>query len=152
MIHESQYHKNVGASDHTYEHTSLHFIPICRIDEVSFEKKCYGNQQDDSECIRIHRKLVAEKVLQCKCPDDDDGAEIVRCINDQCLYTIHITGKYGRSRYIVHPCEKEHMERYLAGTDDPMYDFVHELRYNPDSAFGRERQEAESHFKKHKAE
>ena len=23
------------------------------------------------------------------------------------------------------------LERFLAGTDDPMYDFVHELRYNP---------------------
>ncbi len=37
--------------------------------------------------------------------------------------------------YYLHPCEKEHMERYLAGTDDPMYDFVHELRYNPRAMF-----------------
>jgi hypothetical protein len=33
--------------------------------------------------------------------------------------------------YYLHPCEHEHMERFLAGTDDPLYDFVHELRYNP---------------------
>ena len=33
--------------------------------------------------------------------------------------------------YILDPSEHEHMERYLAGTDDPMYDFVHELRHNP---------------------
>jgi hypothetical protein len=33
--------------------------------------------------------------------------------------------------YILHPSEYEHVERYLAGTDDPMYDFVHELRHNP---------------------
>ncbi len=31
--------------------------------------------------------------------------------------------------YILHPDERDHMERYLAGTDDPMYDFIHELRY-----------------------
>lgn len=31
-----------------------------------------------------------------------------------------------------------------------MYDFVHEMRYNPDSVFGKERQEAEAHFKKQK--
>lgn len=28
-------------------------------------------------------------------------------------------------RYIVHPDEHENMERYLAGTDDPIYDFIH---------------------------
>ena len=33
--------------------------------------------------------------------------------------------------YLLDPSEHEHMERYLAGTDDPMYDFVHELRHNP---------------------
>lgn len=33
--------------------------------------------------------------------------------------------------YIVHPDEREHMERFLAGTDDPVYDLVHELQYNP---------------------
>ena len=37
--------------------------------------------------------------------------------------------------YLLDPSEREHMERYLAGTDDPMYDFVHELRYNPNRAF-----------------
>lgn len=44
--------------------------------------------------------------------------------------------------YLLHPCEREHMERYLAGTDDPMYDFVHELRYGPNAMGGRERSEA----------
>ena len=75
------------------------------------------------------------------------------CINSLRLYTIKLV--MGRDKterkYIVHPSEKEHMERYLAGTDDPMYDFVHELRYNPDSLFGKEKEAAESHFKKHKA-
>lgn len=33
--------------------------------------------------------------------------------------------------YIVHPDEREHMERYLAGTDDPISDLVHEFRFNP---------------------
>jgi hypothetical protein len=27
--------------------------------------------------------------------------------------------------------EREHMERYLAGTDDALYDYVHYLKYNP---------------------
>ncbi len=33
--------------------------------------------------------------------------------------------------YIVHQSEREHMERYLAGTDDAMWDLVHALRYMP---------------------
>lgn len=47
--------------------------------------------------------------------------------------------------YIVHPDEKERMERILNGTDNPLYDLVHELRYNPviSPAFNRERQECQ---------
>ena len=33
--------------------------------------------------------------------------------------------------YTIDSSEHEHLERYLAGTDDPLYDFVHEIRYNP---------------------
>jgi hypothetical protein len=33
--------------------------------------------------------------------------------------------------YIVHPDEREHMERFLAGTDDALYDYVHHLKYDP---------------------
>ncbi len=33
--------------------------------------------------------------------------------------------------YLIHPSENEHMERFLAGTANPMYDFVFELRNNP---------------------
>jgi len=33
--------------------------------------------------------------------------------------------------YLLDSSEHEHMERFLAGTDDALHDFVHELRYNP---------------------
>ena len=33
--------------------------------------------------------------------------------------------------FIVASSEREHMERYLAGTDDALYDYVHHLKYNP---------------------
>lgn len=33
-------------------------------------------------------------------------------------------------QYVVDPSENEHVERFLAGTDDPMYDFVHELKFS----------------------
>lgn len=33
--------------------------------------------------------------------------------------------------YIVHSSEHEHMERYLAGTDDALYDYVNLLKYMP---------------------
>ena len=46
--------------------------------------------------------------------------------------------------YIVHSSEREHMERYLAGTDDPLYDYVHHLKYNP--ANGSEALAAQENF------
>lgn len=33
--------------------------------------------------------------------------------------------------YTIDPSESEHVERYLAGTDDSLADWVHEMRYNP---------------------
>jgi hypothetical protein len=53
---------------------------------------------------------------------------------------------------IVHPEESERMERILNGTDNPLYDLVHELRYNPNisSKIGSERQEAQQDFEQAK--
>ena len=34
--------------------------------------------------------------------------------------------------FFVHPDENEHMERFISGTDDSLFEFVHELRYNVD--------------------
>lgn len=45
---------------------------------------------------------------------------------------------------IVHPDERERMERILSGTDNPLHDLVHELRYNPNISF--EREEAKRDF------
>lgn len=49
--------------------------------------------------------------------------------------------------YIIHSSEREHMERYLAGTDDPLYDYVHHLKYNP--ANGSEALAAREDFEMH---
>jgi hypothetical protein len=51
-------------------------------------------------------------------------------------------------RHIIHPDEKEHVERFLAGTDDPLYDFIHELRYNPKFMLGNDVEEAKNEFTK----
>lgn len=53
---------------------------------------------------------------------------------------------------IVHPEENERMERIISGTDNPLYDFVHELRYNPNisSKLGSEREEAQDDFEQSK--
>lgn len=53
---------------------------------------------------------------------------------------------------VVHPDEKERMERILNGTDNPLYDLVHELRYNPDmpDRFSSEKREAKNDFEQKK--
>lgn len=47
--------------------------------------------------------------------------------------------------YTIDSSEHEHLERYLAGTDDPLYDFVHEIRYNP-AWVGGDVKKAQAHF------
>ena len=42
------------------------------------------------------------------------------------------TGEEPYLQFMVHPDERERMQRVLNGTDNPMWDYVHELRYNPD--------------------
>lgn len=53
---------------------------------------------------------------------------------------------------VVHPDEHERMERILNGTDNPLYDLVHELRYNPNmpTHLGVERKEAQEDFEQKK--
>jgi hypothetical protein len=55
---------------------------------------------------------------------------------------------------VAHPDERERMERILNGTDNPLYDFVHELRYNPNIAtqLSTERREAKDNFLKKEEE
>lgn len=53
---------------------------------------------------------------------------------------------------IAHPDEKERMERILNGTNNPLYDLVHELRYNPaiPARLSVERREAKEDFEQKK--
>ena len=48
----------------------------------------------------------------------------------------------------IHPSERDRMERFLAGTLDPMHDLVHELRYNPAFQIGKDVQDAKNDFNK----
>lgn len=47
---------------------------------------------------------------------------------------------------VVHFEERERMERYLAGTHNPLYDLVHELRYNPVVGVAPEKEAAKVDF------
>ena len=76
-----------------------------------------------------------------------DASSPHECILHEYLpfYVISVAQK---GDYMVHPCERERMERILNGTDDPMYDLVHELRYNPHVGIGSELKEAKNDFNK----
>lgn len=66
------------------------------------------------------------------------------------ITNVHNTTLYW---YVVHPDENERMERILNGTDNPLYDLVHELRYNPAMPAGlsAERKEAQERFEENTA-
>lgn len=47
---------------------------------------------------------------------------------------------------LIHPAERDRMERHLTGTVNPIHDLVHEMRYNPALAVGAEVQTAKMGF------
>lgn len=65
------------------------------------------------------------------------------------VYPREITGQLMVNQGIwavVHWEERERMERYLAGTHNPLYDLVHELRYNPVVGVAPEKEAAKVDF------
>lgn len=142
---------------HLYEKEHDRYIMTAKIDMVDkhptyFSDMNYGDEEADA----FHDGLKQRGLLNCKIVHDSsdrnpNNGHYARdiCLDKLGLYII-TTKKYGD--FVVDPCEKEHMERVLAGTDDPLYDLVHELRYNPTTRLGKDVQEAESHFKKSQTE
>jgi hypothetical protein len=47
----------------------------------------------------------------------------------------------GEDVFIIHPDERKRVAAYLAGEDDPLSRFVHELKYSPEMIGGPEMQE-----------
>ena len=71
----------------------------------------------------------------CKLKEDGSRTCVYELVAKNKVKLMNVISGHSNKRvhYILHPSEHEHIERCLAGTDDPMYDFVHELRFNPQS-------------------
>lgn len=140
-----------------YEKEHDRYIPKHKIDMVDKDPVYFSEMNySDEDADAFHYGLNQRGLLNCKIVHDisdrnPNNGYFSRdiCIDKLGLYII-TTKKYGD--FVVDPCEKEHVERFLAGTDDPLYDLVHELRYNPNTRLGKDVQEAESHFKKYQME
>lgn len=105
----------------------------------------YFSDMEFKSADKLHEFLIKSGHLNCNSVHTKDDRSVNVCLDKLGLYVL-TTKKNGG--FVVDPCEKEHMERFLAGTDDPLYDLVHELRYNPNIRLGEEVREAENHFKK----
>ncbi len=114
-----------------------------------------GRDDEDPRLGALHgvlNELVEKKCDAPLCRFYTYGNGVPECValaQLRIIYTVH--GKHnwyeGNGWYVVHPDERERMERILAGTDNPLYDLVHELRYNPAvGAVGRDVAEAREHF------
>lgn len=85
--------------------------------------------------------------IDCKCKDNCFVNKTFTCL--KAVFPIYYIFGHKNVEYFVDPSENEKLERILEGTDNPMYEFVHELRYNPNSFMkGRELQEAKEDFEK----
>lgn len=106
--------------------------------------------------LQIHRYDNYESYAYENDECNGGGAALIqKLFETESIYPLYeIIVKDEDDCYLVHPSEREHMERYLAGTDNPLYDLVNELRYNPNLAFGSEvraaKQDFESETKKRK--
>lgn len=67
-------------------------------------------------------------------------------IADTVLVSMLTDGTDSTVHVLVSEKENARMERYLAGTDSPLYDFLEELRFNPNTALGAMVKEAAAHF------
>jgi len=68
------------------------------------------------------------------------------CVNKMPLIFPLYEVSTGTRRYMLDPAEREHMDRFLTGTDNPLYDLVHELRYNPTIGLGADKDAARADF------
>jgi hypothetical protein len=115
--------------------------------KISFKCSCAMNTYVES-VLKTHVYVMPDAPATCTCPTD----------NLFPLYEITVKNKsklvadytyYGNEihkhnqltpfvsptiTYLVHPDERQHMQRFLAGTDESVHDLIQELRYHP--AFG----------------
>ncbi len=132
----------------TYEHGALIW--------TAFETDIWNGPLEDLHFV-LNGMLDEER--KCKAPECvfvNDATDAPTCgIMDHLfpLYTFimnHEIDKPGGTSvpcwFVVHPDERARMERILAGTDNPIHDLVHELRYNPRLALGAEVAEARDDF------
>lgn len=103
---------------------------------------CVTCKCEETDCIMaefcaLRAKYAPYYFARVKCKDDD--------------HPWIEKGKF--AWYLIHPDERERMERILNGTDNPLYDLVHQLMYNPDvlpAEMIRSRREAKEHFEEQK--
>lgn len=99
--------------------------------------------------MRNELRRISLNTIDCKCPDLD--GQYYHCSCDYGpWFPIYILTTEDKSKYCLHPDEREHMERFLAGTDNPIYDLVHELRFNPLFGLDKDIRKAKEEDKKRK--
>lgn len=119
-------------------------------------------QMLDVECFcgaeEIWKSLKpgATNETHCSCiPEETFPLYIIKCKNKISVSHFEGTKDFVSfvpkvATYIVDQSERENMERFLAGTDDPLYDYVHLLQYGPNGGteVAKAKEEFESATKK----
>jgi len=121
------------------------------VERVVYKRRTMNAGEDAPVAISCYIKLKKALAIL-KCNDQEDLKRAIPGLTshysptwpryvlktvDRDLYAL-ATGDYDLSERFLGVCaflvvasENERMERYLAGTDNPIHDLVHELRYNP---------------------
>lgn len=83
-----------------------------------------------------HMLTLINKDVSCECTMNNEfDGEYYECSCDLSKYFPIYVAKVDAYWYYIHPDEKEHVQRFMAGTDNPLYDLVDTLKFHPRYGF-----------------
>jgi hypothetical protein len=85
---------------------------------------------------------IDSRISECECEPLDEDDNYYKCTCNLSPYFPIYVALVDNDWCYIHPDEKDHVERFMAGTDNPLYDLVHELRFNPQYGLDTEVQRA----------
>jgi hypothetical protein len=125
-------------------HFGKEIVCSCGVAEIWSKLKRDCQEEKTISCSCVAHDTFPMYIVRCKNKIETSYADIDR--NEELVLIPKV------ANYIVDASEREHMERFLAGTDDPLYDYVHLLQYGPNGGteVNKAREEFESAAKKQK--
>lgn len=114
--------------------------------------------QAPSEHDALRTTLGADHFGECKGNEEHDCACLKQCFPLFAIVVRNLEGNIAVNPsvlYLVHPSERENMQRFISGTDNTLHDYTEQLKYGPpdqEEQWSRNSHEARNNFLKRSRE